>query len=158
MHHPARHRRGFENGDWVAQKSKIMRRGKPRRARSDDRHLLWMTELRFFRKNVDGMTRLRTIFLGQKSLQGAYGYRRIEHTAPASGLAGVAAYSATHRRKGIGLARIPIRLFIPALRNQRDVSPGLGVDGTSLHAREVGLQPVQIHQLAARLHFSIANR
>jgi hypothetical protein len=64
MHHPAGHRSGLEHRNGIAQKSEIMCSGKSCRPRPDDRHLLFVTKLRFFRKNVDGMTRLRAVPLG----------------------------------------------------------------------------------------------
>ena len=134
-----------------------MRSGKSCGARSDDRHHFLMENRGLFGKNINWVARLRTVALGQKSLEGANGDRRVEHAPSAGRLAGMAAHATAHRGKWIGLAGIAIRFLIPALCNQGDIPPGLRMHRAGLHTGEVRLQPVQIHQLAAGLHSSITD-
>ena len=45
---------------------------------------------------------------------------------------------------------VTVRFLIPTLRDQGHIAPGLRVNRTGLHAREVRLQPVQVNEFCAR--------
>src|SRR5260221_8635642 len=105
-----------------------------------------MNNFRLAAEDVDGVAGLRAMAFSYKSLQRADGDRRVKLSAAACGLTRMPAHAAADGGERVGGPGITIGFFIAALRVQRDVPPGLSVDRARLHAGEVCLQPLQIHE------------
>src|SRR5579859_3706488 len=89
MHHAAGHRCRLKNGYRVTEQSEIVRRRHPRRAGTDDCYFFRMDNLRLAAEYIYGVSGLRAIALGHKTLQSADGDRGIKFSAAACGLAGM---------------------------------------------------------------------
>src|SRR5712692_162681 len=129
-----------------------MGRGKPRRAGADDRYFFRMHHLRHFGEDIDGIARFGPVALGDESFERADRDRRVELSAAARRFAGVAADAAANGSEGVGDPGVAVGFLVASLGDQGDVSPCLGVDRTGLHAGEIGLQPVEVHEFCARAH------
>src|SRR5438309_6645408 len=97
--------------------------------------------------HVDWMFGLRAIALGEKPLQPANGDGFVDFSATTGSLARVCANASTDGSQRIRLAREAIGLLEVPFTNQFYIPSGIGMSGTSHHAREVGVQPVPIHSL-----------
>ena len=81
-----------------------------------------------------------------KPLQSADGNGGIKLPAPAGRLAGMAANAAADGSQRIRLAGVAVGFFEAPLGDQGNVAPRLGMNWTSLHARKVRFQPVQVDE------------
>ena len=129
-----------------------MRSGHTGWAGADDCDLFSVRLPRSARENVDGVAGLRAVAFGHKSLQRPDGNWQVKLSAATSRFTRMTANSAADGREGIGDPGITVGFFVPSLRDQRYVPPGLGVDGTGLHAGKGRFQPFQIDEFCASRH------
>src|SRR5215467_2757759 len=64
----------------------------------------------------------------------------------------MAAYAPANRSEGVRDPGVTIGFLVPPLRNQGDIASRLRVDGTSLHAGKVGLEPLEVDEFGSALH------
>ena len=117
IQHSARHRRSFEDRDGVSHESEIVRRREPDRAATDDRHFERKFLLPSAFIDIDGMLRLRSKLLGEKTLQRPDGNGSVDLSAAAGSFAGVRTDSSADAGQRIGIARDAIGFFESALGN-----------------------------------------
>ena len=129
-----------------------MRRGHPGRAGADDGNFFRTRNFGTFGKYVDGIARFRPMALGDKPLEGTNGDGCVKLAAAAGWLARMPADAATDGSERVRDPRVPVSLLVPPPRYQRDISPGLGMDGTGLHAGEVRLKPLEIYEFGPAVH------
>src|ERR1700687_2976018 len=134
MHHSARHRRSFENGYGITEQGQIVRGRHAGGTRANNGDLCRAEGAWSFGKNIDGITRFRSMALGDESLQGADGDGHVKLPPSASGLTRMPAHAATDGGEWIGDPGVAVSFLVPPLRNQSDVAPGLRVDGAGLPA------------------------
>ncbi len=147
IEHSTRDRSGFEDRDRVAHQGKIVCGRKSHRAAADDGNFVRKFLLPAPFVDVDGMLRLGSVLLGQKSLQRANRDGLVDLAAPAGSLTRMRAHASADAGQRIGFARQAIGLFETTLGDQADVAPGVGVGRTRHHAGEVGVQPVPVDLL-----------
>ena len=82
--------------------------------------------------------------LRDEALESTDGNGHIQLPAAAGRFAGMSANAATDGSERIGDAGVAVCFLVPSLRNEGDVSPGLRVNGTGLHAGEVRFEPLNI--------------
>ena len=102
-----------------------------------------------------GPNRLDAELLGDVTLEGADGYRRVDGAAAARVFARRGADAAADRGKGVGSTRDEEGLFRPAVGDQLDVAAGVGGHGTAGLALDLGFPVREIRQLGANAHPSL---
>ena len=122
-----------------------MRGGKSHRAATDYSYLKRKSFLSSSFIDIDGMFRLGSKLLGEKTLESTNGNGTVNLAAAAGGLARMRAHSSADAGQRIGIARDSISFLEAPLGDQADIAASVGVCRTSHHAGKVGIQPIPIH-------------
>src|SRR5208283_5546240 len=105
----------------------VVRSGKADRAAANHRNFERQLSLDCACVYVNGVLRFRSITLGEKALQRAYGDGLVDLRPPTRGFAGVCTDASADAGQRIGPARVLVGFLKSAFGDEADVPPGVGV-------------------------------
>src|SRR5690349_7326199 len=126
-----------------------MRGGEPNWPGADDRNFVRQRRLFFYGVGLE-IFGFGAVAFSQEALERANLDWFVDFTAAAGAFTGMGANASADAGQGIGIAREAVSFFKPAFRNQRHVTPGIGVRRTSHHAGKIGIQPIPAYRFVLK--------